>query len=280
MSLKLVALLGVTMVLNACSPSRQTPALKLYTLSCGEIDISNLADFSDDGSYDNKARVFADSCYLIRHPKGDLMWDAGLPDALAQTPDGVVNGVFHVTVPRTLQSQLQALDVAPNDIEFFAMSHSHFDHTGNANMFANGPTWIVDAAEHDWMFGEGPKLGATQLDSYAQLKDITATKITEDYDVFGDGSVQIIRTPGHTPGHLSLLLKLPKTGNILLTGDMYHMPESREFRRVPVFNTSKAQTLASMDKFEALAKTQNARIIIQHAQADIATLPAFPAFAE
>ncbi|PHR53155.1 MAG: MBL fold hydrolase [Robiginitomaculum sp.] len=297
MKTNLFAIASALVLIAACSPAGTTktdasaeaapapiaataPTLKLYTLSCGEIDISDLTSFSSGGEFDGEARVFASSCYLIRHPKGDLMWDTGLPDALAETPDGVVNGVFHVTVPRTLQSQLEELDVTPDDIEFFAMSHSHFDHTGNANMFAGHPTWIVDAIEHEWMFDQGPELGATQLDSYAKLADQIPLKITEDHDVFGDGSVTIIRTPGHTPGHLSLLVKLANTGNLLLTGDMYHMLESREHRRVPVFNTSPEETLASMDKFEAIAREENARVIIQHRKEDVASLPAFPAFAD
>jgi glyoxylase-like metal-dependent hydrolase (beta-lactamase superfamily II) len=256
------------------------PAIKLYAMSCGEIDISDLKDFSTGGEFDGMSRIFADSCYLIRHPKGDLMWDAGIPDEMAQMPDGVVNGVFHITVPRTLKSQLEEIHVAPDDIEFFAMSHSHFDHTGNANMFAGRPMWIVDAREHEWMFDQGPATGLTQLASYDKFKDKLATKIEHDYDVFGDGSVQIIQTPGHTPGHIALLVKLPNTGNLLLTGDLYHMPESREFHRVPVFNTSKEETLASMDKFEALATAENARVIIQHSRESVATLPTFPAYAD
>lgn len=286
MNIKICGILGAMAVLAACNPAveiepeQSEASLKLYTMSCGQIDISDLSGFSTGGEFDGKARVFASSCYLIRHANGDLMWDAGLPDALAEQSDGVVNGVFHLSVPRTLASQLEEINIAPDDIEFFAMSHSHFDHTGNANLFRNVPNWIVDAGEHGWMFDAGPAAGITDLSSYDQFKDKAATKITEDYDVFGDGSVIIVRTPGHTPGHLALLVKLPETGNLLLTGDLYHMPESREFRRVPRFNTSPDDTLASMDKFEALAKAQNARVIIQHSKADVASLPAFPAFAE
>lgn len=297
MSLKITAILGASLIFAACSPATESkqatttekempaptitaPAIKLYTMSCGEIDISDIAAFSTTGEFDGQTRVFSSSCYLIRHPDGDLMWDTGLPDALAANPEGMQNGVFHVSVPRTLKSQLDEIGVAPDDIEYFAMSHSHFDHTGNANMFAGGAKWIVDATEHNWMFETAPATGLAQLDSFIQLKDSATIAITTDHDVFGDGSVTIIRTPGHTPGHLALLVKLPKTGNLLLSGDLYHMPESREFRSIPVFNTSPEQTLSSMDKFEALAKANNARVIIQHNQQDVDSLPIFPAYAE
>ncbi|MBL1431302.1 MAG: N-acyl homoserine lactonase family protein [Robiginitomaculum sp.] len=288
MSLKITAIAGLAIILAACNPaaevkpqeSNTAPEIKLYTMSCGVINISDISAFSNKGEFDGKKSVFSNSCYLIRHPDGDLMWDAGLPDALAQNPDGMQNGVFHVSVPKTLKSQLDEIGVAPDDIEYFAMSHSHFDHTGNANMFAGEPQWIVDANEHAWMFEEAPAAGIAQLDSFIQFKDKPAIKITSDHDVFGDGSVTIIRTPGHTPGHLALLVKLPKTGNLLLSGDLYHMPQSRELRSIPVFNTSPEQTLVSMDKFEALAVAQNARVIIQHSQKDVDSLPAFPAYAE
>ena len=264
---------------KAADPAAEA-GLKLYALSCGEIDISDLGGFSTGGEFAGQARVFVDSCYLIRHKNGDLMWDAGLPDELAQSPEGVQNGVFRVSVPVTLASQLEQLGVEPAGISYFAMSHSHFDHTGNANLFANGPKWIVDASEREWMFNAGPETGLTQLNTYDKLQDQEPLLIDQDHDVFGDGSVTIIRTPGHTPGHLALLVKLPNAGNLLLTGDLYHMPESREFKRVPAFNTSPEQTLASMDKFEALAEQYNAKVIIQHSREDVQSLPAFPAFAD
>jgi len=288
MSLKITAIAGLAIILAACNPAAEVKtdatktatALKLYTMSCGVIDISDISAFSTKGAFDGQKSVFSNSCYLIRHPDGDLMWDAGLPDALAASPDGLQSGPFHSSVPITLKSQLDEIGVNPDNIDYFAMSHSHFDHTGNANMFADGAKWIVDANEHAWMFETAPATGLAQLDSFVQLKDSATIKITSDYDVFGDGSVTIIRTPGHTPGHLALLVKLPKTGNLLLSGDLYHMPQSRKLRSIPVFNTSPEQTLVSMDKFEALAVAKNARVIIQHYQKDVDSLPAFPAYAE
>lgn len=256
------------------------PDIKLYTMSCGQIAISDLKDFSDDHAYDGKSATFADTCYLIRHPDGDLMWDAGIPDELAEKLDGMTSGEYHVTVPVTLKSQLAEIGVDPAKVKYFAMSHSHFDHTGNANYFAGAPTWLVEKREYDWMFGDGPKLGLTQLPSYEELKANPRKELDGDYDVFGDGSVQIISTPGHTPGHIALLVKLTHMGNVMLTGDLYHMKASRTHRRVPVFNTSKEETLQSMDKFEALAKKYNALVVIQHNEMDFKRMPVFPAYSD
>jgi glyoxylase-like metal-dependent hydrolase (beta-lactamase superfamily II) len=96
--------------------------------------------------------------------------------------------------------------------------------------------------------------------------------IGDEYDVFGDGSVVIFETPGHTPGHSSLQLMMPESGPVLLTGDLYHRTESRELKRVPSFNSSEPDTLASMETFEARADRLGAKVIIQHEPADIEPL--------
>jgi glyoxylase-like metal-dependent hydrolase (beta-lactamase superfamily II) len=99
-----------------------------------------------------------------------------------------------------------------------------------------------------------------------------------DFDIFGDGSVVIIQAPGHTPGHTILRVNLARAGPVLLTGDLWHLPRSRELRTVPVFNTDREQTLASMAKVEALADRIHARVIRQHVVEDFSSLPAFPAY--
>ena len=90
-------------------------------------------------------------------------------------------------------------------------------------------------------------------------------------------SVVVIQAPGHTTGHTVLLVRLAETGPILLSGDLWHLAEGRAGRRVPVFDTDRAQTLASMDRVEALVSATGARVIIQHAPADHASLPRSPA---
>ena len=102
----------------------------------------------------------------------------------------------------------------------------------------------------------------------------------KDLDVFGDGAVRILTAPGHTPGHAMLLLTLPKAGPVLITGDLFHMRRSMEAGLVPRVNVSRADTLASMDRFRGLVKATGARVIIPHERKDFDALPAFPAFLE
>jgi glyoxylase-like metal-dependent hydrolase (beta-lactamase superfamily II) len=174
----------------------------------------------------------------------------------------------------TLDAQLDVLGLTPAEIRFLSFSHGHWDHSGNAGLFA-GSIWIVNPAERAAMFDDESR--ATQaMDDYGPLELADTILITDDHDVFGDGSVQIIQSPGHTPGHTVLLVRLADAGPILLSGDLWHLAESRARRRVPPFNVDRAQTLASMDKVEALVAATGARVVIQHEAADIAALPRLP----
>jgi N-acyl homoserine lactone hydrolase len=169
----------------------------------------------------------SDPCFLILHPKGTLLWETGLNDAVYNRPEG--GGAKHDKIDKSLRRQLAEIGYRPADVTYLAMSHSHGDHSGNANDYA-GSTWIVQKAERDYMFRENTAAGpAANPDEYKKLKDSRTIVIDGDYDVFGDGTVTLISTPGHTPGHECLLVKLPKTGSVLLSGDLYHFPGERNF---------------------------------------------------
>ena len=138
----------------------------------------------------------------------------------------------HDKIDKSLRSQLAAIGYGPADITYLAMSHAHGDHSGNANDYA-GSTWIVQKAERDFMFSDAAAKTSAKPDQYSKLKDSKTIVIDGDYDVFGDGAVMLISTPGHTPGHQCLLVRLPKTGPVLLSGDLYHFPGEREFHTFP-----------------------------------------------
>lgn len=259
------------------SIARTVDAVRLYVMDCGRIDVSDMGVFDRGGAYDGMRRSMVDSCYLVRHPKGDLMWDAGLPDTINEMPDGVVSGEFTLTVPKTLKGQLESIGAPPEAIEFFSISHSHFDHVGNGNLF-KASTFIVNEAERAHMFRDEARKDTQAFSGYADLEAAKKTTFTDSYDVFGDGKAMIVSMPGHTPGHSVLLVTLPKSGPVLLTGDLYHLAPARENKTIPAFNTDAEQTLASMEKFEQLARDSGARVIIQHELADFDNLPRAPAY--
>jgi glyoxylase-like metal-dependent hydrolase (beta-lactamase superfamily II) len=275
-------LIALGVVAAACGQTAQrteAPQVELYAMDCGLGSFADVGVFADDGSFDGQARDLVDPCYLIRHPSGDLIWDTGFPDAVADMPEGLELTAIgaHVTMRVKLADHLAQIGLTPADIEFVSFSHAHGDHTGNGNLFA-ASTWIVDADERVYLFRDEARAYAQSFATYNQLEN-AETRLIEgdgDHDVFGDGSVTIIQAPGHTPGHTVLLVRLANAGPVLLTGDMYHLAESRERRTVPRFNTDRAQTLASMDKVERIAAETGARVVRQHVLEDFEALPRFP----
>jgi glyoxylase-like metal-dependent hydrolase (beta-lactamase superfamily II) len=272
----LVGGLSAAWLCSAPASAEQAADIKLYALDCGHASFKDAGLFSDTGEYDGKPRELVDPCYLIRHPKGTLLWDTGLGDPLAANPGGVDNNGIHLSVPKTLESQLAALGLKADDITYVAFSHFHFDHTGNANLFMHS-TWILNSLELEAVLGPKPPFGADKAPISGYSK-VHTQMIDGDYDVFGDGSVRILKMPGHTPGHQSLIVRLPHSGAVMLSGDLYHTLQNRRERLVPPINTERADTLASMDRFERIASRTHARVIVQHAPEDFAAFPKFPAF--
>ena len=147
-------------------------------------------------------------------------------------------------------------------------------------MFASS-TWLVSQAERDIMFSDKP--APVKVDkNYSALKNSKTTILsaTADYDVFGDGTVIIKPTPGHTPGHQVLYLKLPKTGPVLVAGDLWHYQEERHTDNVPTFEYNKEQSLASRAKIEDFLKTSGAQLWIEHDYATNSKLKKSPAYYE
>jgi N-acyl homoserine lactone hydrolase len=250
------------------------PAQKMYVFNC-----ATLKD-RDPTTYGlTRAQVesvdMSDPCFLIVHPRGTLLWETGLNDAVYNRPEG--GGARHDKIDKSLKSQLAEIGYKPADITYLAISHLHGDHSGNANDYA-ASTWIAQRKERDYMFGD--KLPANIIPTeYAALKNSKTILIDGDYDVFGDGSVTLVATPGHTPGHQSLLVKLPKTGPVFLTGDLYHFPAERTLHTMPA-SEKEQQTGASRAKAEALIQKTGAQIWIQHDIVGNAKLKKSPAFYE
>ena len=222
---------------------------------------------------------FVDVSYLIVHPRGTLMFDSGgIPDAEFKA-DGspAVDGVMRATRP--LKPQMAAIGYKPSDVTWFAMSHYHSDHTANANDFA-GATWVVQKAERDAMFAATPA-AIMKPEHFSTLKG-AKTKLlnNEDFDVFGDGSVVIKSTPGHTPGHQVLFVKLAKRGPVLLVGDLYHYPEEITTGRTPSFEWNVDASKASRAKVQAFLKQSGAEMWIGHDKATNDKLPKAPKYLE
>src|SRR5262249_6542660 len=147
------------------------------------------------------------------------MWDTGAVPDSAFKPGGGPGTLRYASAPKPLAAELAEIGYRPSDITYLAVSHFHWDHIGNSNLFA-GSTWLVKKAERDIMFNSDPPSPRTEPANFAKLKDAKTTFITKDeYDVFGDGSVLIKAAPGHSPAHQVLFLKLKNTGPVVISGD-------------------------------------------------------------
>ncbi len=263
-------------VAEAATEADSAPEIRMYVLDGGTVGVNKLELFAQDEAYKDQTAEFADAYYIIEHPKGTLMWDAGLPESLVAMDEPFTDpsGAFTVSRPDSLHTQLEKIGLSVDDIEYLALSHTHFDHIGHAENVPDA-TWLVQEAEYDFVTSIG--MQQNQPDVYNAVNDLQhIEKIKGDYDVFGDGTVVIKFMPGHTPGHCALFVNLPEHGPLLLSGDLYHLQLSRQNKRVPIFNFDVKQTLESMDLFEALADSVGAKVYLQHSKEDFNALPKAP----
>ncbi|WP_338312233.1 N-acyl homoserine lactonase family protein [Bradyrhizobium sp. TM239] len=243
----------------ALAQSEKPGVEKLYVLNCGEGTAGDISRWTP-GLNEGKTMDFVDSCYLVKHSKGWFLWDTGIADSVASMPNGLVPADPKAVTwrrPKTLASQLEQLGVKPDDVKVMAVSHTHPDHTGNVELFPQA-TLYVQKAEYDWP-------GANNAPRFKPSHPVEL--LTGDKDVFGDGSVTILATPGHTPGHQSLLVKLPKTGAVVLSGDAVHFRDNWDNRRVPSMNVDKDQSAASMQKIAETLGREKAQLWINHDKA-------------
>ncbi len=253
--------------------------LRLYVLDCGEAQIPDISPWSP-GTNEGRPMTFSNHCYLIRRAGAWMLWDSGFADALAALPGGQLgNRGMRMRRSKTLVAQLAELGLSPGDIRHLAFSHTHADHVGNANLFTRA-TLYMQRAEFDAAFGPEPARYGFNPAAYEKLRDNTVVRLDGDKDVFGDGSVVLLATPGHTPGHQSLLLRLPRTGAVVLSGDLAHFADNFEQRRVPGFNFDKAQSLASMERIAALVKAERAQLWLNHDSAQKARIVHSPRYYE
>ncbi len=238
---------------------------RMYVLYCGDIALDDASSFTPGAKGPGALSV---SCYLIKHRQGWVLFDTGLPDAIAAMPNGQKSQVGNWTVRKTLLSQLADLGLKPSDISYLILSHSHPDHVGNLDAFPQA-TLVVQKAEYDWKLPDGkPRFNPAQ-------KVITAEG---DHDLFGDGSIVLISTPGHSPGHQNLLVRLPHTGAVMLSGDSVHSRANWDSHRVPERNFNVPQSLASLDHMTVVLKENNAQLWIGHEPSEVPLRKYEPAY--
>lgn len=280
----LIPALGAVLVglMFTAAASAQSPSppgkVRLYIFDNGEINGLPPETFNFTRE-EVRETDFVVTSELIVHPDGILLWEAGaVPDAELPA-DGSRFTEGPTVVTRSLSGQLAEIGYSMDDIDFFAMSHLHSDHNGNANDYAKAK-WIVQKADRDMMFA-GEQVRIMEPAYFAALKDAETILLdNEDYDVFGDGSVRIISAPGHTPGHQVLLVELEDYGPVLLAGDLYHYPEEVATGRTPTFEYDAATSAISRAKIQRLLQETGAKMWIGHDKLTHQSLNFSPRFYE
>ena len=272
--------IGLLLPVLAMAAESGQSKLAIARLDCGTVHVNDMNVFSDTDAYVGRKKTLVDGCYLVRHGDEYLLWDTGLPASLKGAALSG-KGSMSATLNKTLDEQLNELGVDKTKIKTVGISHYHFDHTGQLPEFAHARLLI---GKGDWeavtAAKPAPNVNPAPFKSWIDGPAVNVEAVTGDKDIFGDGSVIMLDTPGHTPGHHSLLVHLANKGIVLLTGDAAHFTANYNNDIVPSFNTDRADTLASLQRIKALAKNDKATVIIQHDPGDVAKLPAFPAFAD
>jgi glyoxylase-like metal-dependent hydrolase (beta-lactamase superfamily II) len=266
----LIAALLLGPLLSLGGAAQGQPAIRMYVFDAGTLE-------SDPARYqlkpdEVKATQLAMTAFLIVHPRGTLMWDTGGVADDTWTPTGgpvrkrILLSDYRerpVVVRQSLVAQLASAGYQPSLITYLSLSHYHWDHVANANLFA-GATWLVRKVEREAMFPERlPEVA--QPSTFAALRSSKVKEIdTDEFDVFGDGTVLIVATPGHTPGHQSLYVKLVNTGGVVLAGDLYHYPEERSLNRLPTADVNVNETKLSRERVEAFLSRTRSQLWIQH----------------
>ena len=272
----IAALGAASMAAAQPAPPTRGVVEKLWRLDCGTVHVNNLNAFSDTQAYPGKTRDLAASCYLIKDGAGYMLWDTGLPAAAKDAPNDPAKPTSG-TLRKTLIEQLAEIGVKPEQIGLIGISHYHFDHTGQAADFSKAKL-LIGAGDLEAARAAPDGLGKPLAPWLAPNARVEGVK--GDKDIFGDGSVVMLAFDGHTPGHHGLLVRLPKTGAVLLSGDVAHFHENLASDGVPTFNVDRADSIAAMDRFRKLGTNLKAVSILQHDPRDIAKLPAFPKAAE
>lgn len=255
---------------------------RLYRLDCGH-SVANDESVWTPGENVGRSIQFSSTCWLIQRRNEWLLWDTGVPQSTLNDPKGwsTLPKLIVYHLDKSITDQLAAIGLKTTDITYVALSHTHGDHIGNVNLFPTS-TILMQRAEYAWISSpDGPNDNVNQLKALARklLGDPKNLKLLAgDTDVFGDGSVTLISTPGHTPGHQSLLVHLKNSGFIILSGDVVHLQENFEKNTVPSLNTDKAASIASMSRIRQMIATYKAKLFINHDKAQADTLKLLPAF--
>lgn len=216
--------------------------------------------------------------HVIKHGDDWMMFDTSTNDIIATMPNGfggAANAIrWTKTQAQTLLPQLKTIGITPDDIRYIGISHNHADHTGNISMFKKS-TVLIQRREYEFITRNGgAPQGPPNLPGAIFPRNYPVSLLDGDYDVFGDGSVILFYTGGHTLGSQIALVRLRNTGYVLLTGDAVHFRSNFDTRRIPRIQGANEENdwLESVprafERIAALLQFYKAQLWVHHDIAD------------
>lgn len=214
--------------------------------------------------------------YVVQHPRGVVLVDTGIAPEAVDDPEGTYGALadhlgLDYGAALRVDHQLEAIGFTTDDITHVIITHAHFDHTGAMKLFPRA-RFYIGAPDLPYAYWPMPAASA-----FFRTADLEACRgfdwypLTGDCDLFGDGSIEVLSMPGHTPGNSSVLVRLSH-GNILLTGDTVHVPEALQGDLPMPSDYSTLDAVNSIRRMKQVAEASDARIIIQHDANDLREL--------
>jgi N-acyl homoserine lactone hydrolase len=206
--------------------------------------------------------------FLIRHPRGDLVVDGGNPLAVARDPHahwGALADHFevHMSEEQHCVAQLRGLGVAPDSVSYLVQTHLHIDHTGALGHFPDA-TAVVHLRELQAALAADSPIDSGYVREDFDRPEMRWQTVEGELDLFGDQTIRLIETPGHSAGHVSLLLHLADTGPVLLTADAADNRAQWEGRAHPRALFSREQAARSLELLRHLARETDALVVFGH----------------
>jgi glyoxylase-like metal-dependent hydrolase (beta-lactamase superfamily II) len=230
------------------------PALALYTFDSGTLGL---------GGAEVPVPFF-----LIRHPQGDVVVDGGNPLAVARDPHahwGALADVFevHMNEEQHCVAQLRRLGVEPDSVGHVVQTHLHIDHTGTLGHFPNA-TIVVHARELQAARAANDPLATGYVRADYDRPELRWQLAEGELDLFADGTIRLLETPGHSAGHMSLLLDLEETGPVLITADAADTRAQWDGREPPRALASREDAQRSLERLRKLAEQSDALLVLGH----------------
>jgi len=262
------SLLGVGLLAATQAQAAAPAGTKLYVFSSGSLTAAKAA-FQQGATTDNVTVPVG--FYLVKHPRGAVLFDTGNNDRTIADAAGYWGPLakafgLKMTADDAIDVQLAKVGVKPADVKFVILGHMHLDHAGNMQKFPNA-TFLIQNDELN--AAAWPETGYKVFyipGDFSEAKNYNIVRLKGNLDVFGDRSVEIIRSPGHTPGSQFAVVRLAKGGTFVLTSDACYLKENLDKGLIPGTGAawSPAGLYEGYDKLRFLRDAEGASIFFAH----------------